>query len=67
MKKIAQAEKLPFSHKIYRDVEWNEYVIKFYLHGKFIIDSDYRTDDKQDALSTAQFQLDVYFKGGHPL
>lgn len=37
--------------KVYRDAEWNEYVVKLYVGGEF--NGDYRTDDKQDAIDTA--------------
>lgn len=39
--------------KVYRDSEWNEYRVCFYRHGVKIIGGDYHTDDKQDALDTA--------------
>lgn len=40
--------------KVYRDIDWNEYRVKFYLGtGKHLTEADYHTDDKQDALWTA--------------
>ena len=35
--------------KVYRDAEWDEYVVK--VKGK--PEASYHTDDKQDALATA--------------
>ena len=39
-------------HKIYRDVEFNEYVVKFAADPSWE-PSWYYTDDKDDAISTA--------------
>lgn len=43
--------------KVYRDTEWNEHRVKFFIHGKHHEPSDYHTDDKHDAHHTAQAQL----------
>jgi len=41
--------------KVYRNIEWDEYIVHFYNHqGVHMEAADYHTDDKQDALSTAQ-------------
>lgn len=56
MRKIAEFE-WPNGNKtrVYRNVEWNEYVVKFYNHQGVHMDaSDYHTNDKQDALDTAK-------------
>lgn len=47
------------SIKIYRDAEWQEFVVRFYQDGKELKDAEYRTDDKSDAEGTA----DHYLKG----
>lgn len=39
---------------IYRDPEWNEFVVRFYECGDLMEDSDLFTDDKQDAFSSAR-------------
>ena len=40
--------------KVYRDIDWNEYRVKFYLGtGKHLTEADYHTNDKQDALDAA--------------
>jgi hypothetical protein len=40
--------------KVYRNVEWNEYVVKFYdAAGTHMDASDYFTSDKSDAMETA--------------
>lgn len=39
---------------VYRDVEWNEYRTRFYTEGVHHVDADSHTDDKQDALQTAE-------------
>jgi hypothetical protein len=41
-------------YKVYLDREWNEYVVKFYVNGRYKPDEDYHTDDKNDAMRTAQ-------------
>lgn len=38
---------------IYRNAQWNEYVVKFYVAGVYQVDADYHTDDKADAYDTA--------------
>ena len=40
--------------KVYRDSDWNEYRVKFFTDGVHQVDADYHTDDKQDAISTAE-------------
>jgi hypothetical protein len=46
------------SYKIYKDVDWGEYVVKFFVNGRHLPDADYHTDDKNDAVGTAQIFLD---------
>ena len=38
---------------VYRDVEWDEYRVRFYRDGEYQDGADYHTSDKQDALDTA--------------
>lgn len=45
------------SAKVYKDPEYGEYIVKFYLVGVHHKRADYHTDDKQDALATAQFYI----------
>jgi hypothetical protein len=40
--------------KIYRDSEWNEFVCRLFVNGAELTDASYHTDDKQDAIDTAQ-------------
>jgi hypothetical protein len=40
--------------KVYKDSETGEFVVKFYVDGKYQKDADYHTDDKQDAMDTAK-------------
>lgn len=46
--------------KVYKDTDWNEYRVKFYVRGQHQQDADYHTEDKQDAHDTAQGQLQRY-------
>ena len=48
------------SVSFYRDTEWNEFVVQFFVDGAHQEDADYHTDDKQDAFDTAANWL----KGG---
>lgn len=41
------------SIKVYRDTEWNEFVIQFFENGQHQAEADYHTDDKEDAHDTA--------------
>ena len=45
---------------VYYDSEWQEYVVRWFnTHGVHLDASDYHTDDKEDALSTARLSLDL--------
>ena len=39
--------------KVYRDTDWNEFIVKFYENGVHQADADYHTDDSEDARDTA--------------
>ena len=39
--------------KVYRDTEWDEYVVRLYRNGVEQVMASYHTDNKQDALDTA--------------
>lgn len=43
--------------KVYRDPEYNEYVVKQWS-GEVLQDSEYFTSDKKDALDTAQYIIE---------
>lgn len=43
--------------KVYRDVEWNEYRVIYYLNGQKLNGADYHTDDKADAINTANLWI----------
>lgn len=62
MKRIALIHSsIGHTAKIFRDTEWNEYRVKFYSpEGQHYSQADYHTDDKQDALDTAQRQITAY-------
>jgi hypothetical protein len=46
--------------KVYKDTDWQEYRVKFYIQGQHQENADYHTDDKQDAIDTAHGQLQRY-------
>jgi hypothetical protein len=39
--------------KVYRDTEWDEYVVRFYRNGIEQVLASYHTNYKQDAVDTA--------------
>ena len=49
-----------FLVKVYKDSEWNEYICRLFVNGKEMVDSAYHTDDKLDALDTANSMLGFY-------
>lgn len=51
---------LGFSAKVYKDTEWNEYRVKFYIDGQHQQNGDYHTDCKEDAINTAHAQIARY-------
>ena len=51
--------------KVYKDKDWGEHRVRFYSpEGKHDTESDYHTDDKEDAHDTAKFALNRYKTGG---
>jgi hypothetical protein len=52
MRKIANTINTATGHetRVYKDVEWNEYRIKHYVNGQHLVEADYHTDDKEEAL-----------------
>ena len=49
---------LGFKAKVYRNVEYNEFIVKFYDEdGNYLEHSNYYTDDKTDAIDTAYHVL----------
>jgi hypothetical protein len=40
--------------KVYRNSEWDEYQVKYYRNGIYQSEADSFTDDKDDAVGTAE-------------
>ena len=40
------------------DLEYDEYQVKFYENSKHLINADYFTDDKEEAIDTANTELE---------
>lgn len=60
MRKLKELKLGSCSAKIYRNAEWEEYVVKFSPPPKRLAkesDGAYHTDDKNDALATAEHEL----------
>lgn len=51
--KIAGFTVLDRTAKVYKDEDWNEFRVKFYIKGVHQAGSDYHTDSRSDALQTA--------------
>ena len=47
------------SCKIYYNSELEEYTVKAFKNNVLVVDVDYFTDDKQDALGTARAMVDT--------
>lgn len=43
--------------QVYRDTEWDEFVVEFWVDGERREQADYHTDDRDDAISTAQYWI----------
>jgi hypothetical protein len=43
-----------FIAKLYRDAEWQEWRVKFYMNSVHLIDADYHTNKKLDAQGMAR-------------
>ena len=42
-----------YAANVFHDIEWNEFRVRFYdVHGH-LSESDYHTDDREDAMDTA--------------
>lgn len=39
--------------KVYRDTEWDEYLVEFHTKNGHNFEADYHTENKADAISTA--------------
>lgn len=50
------------SAKVYRDTEYNEFQVKFYEGSQLMQNATYYTDDKTDAINTAEFQINAWSK-----
>jgi len=45
--------------KVYRDRDWDEFIVKFYANGEHQEEADYHTDDRTDAEGTAAHEMGV--------
>lgn len=48
--------------KVYRDAEYDEWVIRFAAFGVTLQKEDYHTSDKDDAISTAEYHIKLVGK-----
>lgn len=48
------------SAKVYRDSQWNDHIVKYYLDNKHLKDADsHHYEDKDDALDTAKHWVSI--------
>lgn len=52
----------PFKAKVIYDKEWEEWQVLFYSNDIFLTEATYHTDDKDDAIITAQAEIDHMVK-----
>lgn len=64
MRQVFAAQTANKSHaaKVYRDTQYNEFQVKFYEGSQLMQNATYYTDDKTDAINTAQYQLNAWSK-----
>ena len=54
LKRVSDHEYHNKKATVFKDTEWDEYVVRFWLDGKLLQDAEYHTDDKEDAQGTAK-------------
>lgn len=55
MRAIYKVEAGNRTAKVYRDSDWNEYRVKYWVDDRLLLDADYHTEDKADAISNADY------------
>ena len=46
------------SAKVYFDADLEEYTVKCFKHNRLVVDSEYHTEDRRDAMGTARVMAD---------
>lgn len=49
-----------YAARVYRDSEWDEYVVKYYVGQAHVLKADYHTNDKADAIGSAKLFVGVH-------
>lgn len=57
---VTEAER---TAKVYRDTVWAEFIVRLYETDELVQRADYFTDDKQDAIDTAEQMVKPLPKG----
>lgn len=57
LRKVYDVSAGKYSAKVYRDAEWNEYRVKFFINGNHITEADYFDSNKEDAINTATSEV----------
>lgn len=64
MRKVAENTIDGNTLRVYRDVEWDEYVVRFYAAGVHQVNADYFTDNKREALDMLNNPVNYVFTKG---
>lgn len=63
LKLVHKIECGTYEGRVYRNSNWNEYIVKLFIDGKHAFpDADYHCDDKQDAIDTAIVMVEQVVK-----
>lgn len=57
LKRIYGASHNGVTVRVFRDAEWQEYLVRYYWQGVLMPDCDYHTNDKADAIGKAHAML----------
>lgn len=45
--------------KLYKDIEWQEYIVKFFINGIHQVNADYHDSDKTSSIDTALYFINL--------
>ena len=65
MRLITKVTKGIYSAAVRYNSELKEYRVKFYINGVHQVDADYFTDSKNDAIGTAEHQVNLLKEKDH--
>lgn len=57
LRKVAEFSGDTRTAKVYYDADFGEFTVRFYIFDVHQMHADYHTDDRKDAISSAQHEL----------